>query len=117
MRIPSDANERQSFYTDLLQQCLVSREERRKMYAELRRYYMQGCGYAGDPGQTVNKIYPHIDQLSSFMYSQETTRFTVDLDQSVSEGELKRVLTINKAVNDEWHDSNCDIIFGNALIW
>lgn len=117
MRIPSDPNTRHTFYADLLQQCLISREERRRMYMQLRRYYMSGCGADGDPGVTVNKIYPHIDQLSSFMYSQETTRFAVNLDASTSDGELSKIPTLNQVANDEWHDSNTDILVGNSLIW
>lgn len=117
MRIPTDAGQRDEFYKNLMHECLISREPRRRKYAELKRYYMYGCGMGGNPGETVNKIYPHIDQLSSFMYSQETTKFAVSLDSSVSDGELAKIPTINRAVNDMWHASNSDIIFGNALIW
>lgn len=117
MRIPADAGERQSFYAETLQDCLVSLEARRSTYRDLRRYYMYGCGPDGDPSTTVNKIYPHIDQLCSFMYSQETTIFNIEIGQSESEGELTRVRTVGQKVNDEWHDSNCDIIFGVALQW
>lgn len=117
MRIPTEPGQRHAFYSDLLQQCLVSREERRAMYMELRRYYMCGCGAAGNPATTVNKIYPHLDQLCSFMYSQETTKFAVTIDATTSEGEFSRIPAVNQVVNEIWHSTNSDVLFGNALIW
>lgn len=117
MIIPDDPGERDSFYKDILGQCLVSREHRKRRYGELKRYYMYGCGANGDPGQTVNQIYPHIDQLVSFMYSQETTRFATGINATVSDGQLAMVPTINQEINDSWHDSNADTIFGSALTW
>lgn len=117
MRIPSDPNERMQFYKQLVHDCLISREGRKRDYAKRKRYFMTGCGPADDPGATVNKMFPHIDQLSSFMYSQETTKFAIELSASVSDGELAKVPTLNHESNQIWHASNCDIIFGNALLW
>jgi len=117
MKIPSDAVARGNFFEDILQQCLLTRDERKTFYNEMRRYYMHGCAWDGDPGTAVNKIYPHIDQLTSFMYAQETTKFAVTIPPSVSDAELDKVPSVNEALNNEWHDSNTDIIFGTALTW
>lgn len=117
MRIPTDPAPRQQLYKELMTHCLVTRERRRSTYAELKRYYMYGCGAGDDPGVTVNKIYPHIDQLSSFMYSQETTRFALEIDPCVSDGDLSKVPTLNKLSNTTWHASNSDILFGTSMLW
>lgn len=117
MRLPTDVAGRDDFYRQLIADCMVTREERRRDYAELKRYYMYGCGAEGNPGETVNKIFPHLDQLLSFVYSQETTRFNIELGTSVNEAELGKVDTVNETVNQEWHDSNTDIVAGHAVRW
>lgn len=117
MRIPADFNDREQFYRNLINSCFVSRSERIRAYAEQKRYYMYGCGADGDPSVTVNKIYPHIDQLMSFVFSKETTRFGVEIGQSVSDGQLDMVDTINQDVNNEWHASNTDLVTEHAVRW
>ena len=78
MRIPTEPLDREYFYLDLIQKCLVSREDRNPDYASLRSWYLFGNGPDDSPA-LYNKIFPHIDQLTSFLYSAETTRFSSDL--------------------------------------
>ena len=81
MRIPSDPVERNEFYQELIDKCLVSQSERMSVYTMLRSYYLFGAGMDESPAH-FNKIFPHIDQLSSFMYSAETTRFALQIGAS-----------------------------------
>jgi hypothetical protein len=116
MRIPKDTVQRELFYLDLIQKCLVSREERRPDYATLRSWYLFGNG----PDQTpaiFNKIHPHIDQLTSFLYSAETTRFSITLGAAVNEAEHRKIPTLTRALNDEWLNSNADQVFSQAVSW
>lgn len=83
----------------------------------MRNYYMYGSDGSSQSPARYNKIYPHLDQLTSFLYSQETTRFATSLGVSVSDLEMKKLATVNKAVNDEWNSSNMDITFGSGLLW
>ena len=64
MRIPNKADDREQFYLDLIQKCLVSLEERKGDYSSLRSQYLFGTGPEESPA-IFNKIYPHIDQLNS----------------------------------------------------
>lgn len=116
MRIPSAALEREHFYLDLIQKCLVSREERRVDYSSLRNWYLFGNGPDEAPA-IYNKIYPHIDQLTSFLYSAETTRFSINLGAAVPETENVKVPTLSRALNDEWLNSNADQVFATATTW
>jgi len=43
-----------------------------------------------EPPAYFNKINPHLDQLTSFLYSAETTRFSINLGASVPEMEHKK---------------------------
>ena len=116
MRIPSNANEREDFYLEILQKCLVSKEERRADYHTLRAYYLFGAG-PEEPPAYFNKINPHLDQLSSFLYSADTTRFSIQLGASVNTIEHRKTPALTQALNDEWLNSNADQVFSSALNW
>ena len=116
MRIPNKADDREQFYLDLIQKCLVSLEERKGDYSSLRSQYLFGTGPEESPA-IFNKIYPHIDQLNSFLYSAETTRFTINLGAAVSELENMKVPRATMALNNEWLNSNADQVFSSALTW
>jgi hypothetical protein len=116
MRIPTNPQDREIFYLDLIQKCTVSREERKVDYASLRSYYLFGNG-PDEPPALYNKIFPHIDQLTSFLYSAETTRFSIQLGAAVNEMEHIKVPTLTRALNDEWLNSNADQVFSSATTW
>jgi len=116
MRIPSKALEREAFYLDIMAKCLVSRDERKPDYTNLRSYYLFGAG-PDDVPAIYNKIYPHLDQLTSFLYSAETTRFSINLGASVPSQEHRKIPVLTQALNDEWLNSNCDQVFSTALTW
>jgi hypothetical protein len=118
-----DKLRRLDFFIDLIEKCRVSRTERRQEYTSRRMYWLYGSdgsyenedtdlGLGPPPG---NKIWPHIDQLTSFLYAQDTTRFSTELGAKVPKVYQSMVPKINEVVTDEWHNSNTDIIFGSAL--
>ena len=116
MRIPKNPVDRELFYLDLIQKCLVSREERKVDYASLRSWYLFGNG-PDDVPALYNKIYPHIDQLTSFLYSAETTRFSINTGAAVPDEEHIKVPALTKALHDEWLNSNADQVFSTAVTW
>jgi len=115
MKIPSGES-REDFYLDIINKCMVSKEERRGDYTTLRAYYLFGAG-PEEPPAYFNKIHPHLDQLTSFLYSAETTRFSIALGASVSPNEHKKTPSLTQALNDEWLNSNADQVFSTALTW
>jgi len=115
MKIPSGES-REDFYLDIINKCMVSKEERRGDYTTLRAYYLFGAGPESPPAY-FNKIHPHLDQLTSFLYSAETTRFSIALGASVPSAEHKKTPSLTQALNDEWLNSNADQVFSTALTW
>jgi hypothetical protein len=115
MRIPT-GEDREDFYLDIIQKCLVSREERRGDYTTLRSFYLFGNDPESPPAY-FNKIHPHLDQLTSFLYSAETTRFSIALGASVHQTEHRKTPSLTQALNDEWLNSNADQVFSTALTW
>jgi hypothetical protein len=116
MRIPTKDLEREFFYRDLIEKCMVSLIERKGDYASLRAWFLFGAGPDENPA-LFNKIYPHIDQLTSFLYSAETTRFSINVGASVAGQEHIKIPRLTAALNDEWLNSNCDQVFSSALTW
>jgi len=116
MRIPESPVDRQAFYVDIMQKCLVSQGERQAQYSTLRSYYLFGADQNSPPAH-FNKIYPHIDQLSAFMYSADSTRFSIKMGASVPEVFKKKVPALTSALHDYWMASNADQVFGAALNW
>ena len=115
MKIPSGES-REDFYLDIINKCMVSKEERRGDYTTLRAYYLFGAGPEEAPAY-FNKIHPHLDQLTSFLYSAETTRFSIALGASTPSDEHRKTPSLTQALNDEWLNSNADQVFSTALTW
>lgn len=116
MKIPSKDIERELFYINLAFKCNVTREQRRSDYMVQRSFYLFGAE-PEEPPALYNKIYPHIDQLSSFIYSAETTRFSINLGAAVNPAEHHKIPVLTKALNNEWMNSNADSVFSMALNW
>lgn len=116
MRIPNNPEHREYFYKDLIEKCLVSLPERKADYSSLRSFFLFGVDPTESPA-IFNKIHPHIDQLTSFLYSAETTRFSINVGASVPAQEHIKVPRLTLALNDEWLNSNADQVFSSALTW
>ena len=93
---------------------MTSQEARKSEYTAMRSYYL--FGGVDEPAE-YNKIQPHIDTLTSFMFAADTTKFSIALGAGVSPEELEKVNVLNHSLMDEWFNSNADLVFSNALTW
>jgi len=116
MKLPTKHDELPAFYADLVKKCGVTREERKKNYNVWRSYFLNGAAPVTQEN-IVNKIYSHIDQLTALMYSGETTRFSVDVSVSESDLEKGKIGAAQHYLNENWHLSNTDLVFGQAMQW
>jgi hypothetical protein len=116
MKIPSEDQEREQFYQQVTDDCFASVQRRKTDYDLMKSYFMHG-GPPEEPATPYNKIYPHIDTLTAFLFSADSTRFGCHLPVSVHDDEWAKVPQANKAINEEWIDSNGDMVFGQALTW
>ena len=118
MRIPTDPAERDTFFIGLIQQCSATAETRREFYKQMRSYYLFGCEDRALNQQTrFNKVFSHIETLTSFMFSPETTKFTINLGASVNAEEQAKVNPMVERLQSEWHDSDIDQQFRQTLRW
>lgn len=115
MRIPKDTGERRLFYRQLVDTCLISRNDRFKFYEVLRQYYLFGSG--DGQGAPYNKILSTIETLSSFIYSPESTRFSIHLGTKADKGDLGKVTPMAAEITDQWKGSNTHLIFKMGVDW
>lgn len=115
MKIPPSGEERLELYNKVIEQCLLSRQERMATYRELRSYFLFGAAEGGQA--PFNKIQPTVQLLSSFIYAAETTRFNISLGASVDSSELNKIPVLMREINDLWHDSDTDIIVTEGISW
>jgi hypothetical protein len=86
VKVPTNPAARLEFYTDLVRKCTASQQSRRAFYTLARSYYLFGMSEYGTTDATrYNKTGPHLDQLSSFMFAPDTTRFNIELGPSVAD--------------------------------
>lgn len=109
MKIPTEPVARKAFYSEVLYQCLATRNDRWALYRQLRNYYLFGTKDAS--GCMYNKIAAAVDTLWSFLYSSDTSKFAIHLGTSANEGDLMKVPALRAEINDQWRASGTSLIF------
>jgi hypothetical protein len=115
MRLPTDIGEREELYYDLIRQCGASRGDRLNFYKTLRSYLLFGA--ADNRMAAYNKIKPTVDLLTSIIYSPETTKFSLHLGAKAPREELRKAEPLTEEIQNTWHDSDTDLLFGQCLQW
>lgn len=115
MIIPQTDPYRQDKIIEIRDACMASRGERRQMYERRQRYFLFGCA---DYRQVrYNRLFSHIDLVSSFLYSPDHASFTLGAPQN---SPLPTVLQ-SVALQDEWNnifrDSGLAYQYGTAMTW
>lgn len=100
------------FASELVTQCMATRQDRIEMYNGLYHYFLFG---APDGNQApYGKIYPHIDLLTSYLYSQSTVEYDVSVE-NVDPATYKQAELIGRRANIYFHDYGCADHFKEAL--
>lgn len=115
MKVPANPIEKHGFYQELLDQCFVSRSERIGQYEGLKCFYLWGTDQDALP--IMSKIYGHLDTLTSFLYSADSTRFNIEIGAGVPKSELLKVPSLKEHFTQLWRGSTTDVLFGEALLW
>jgi hypothetical protein len=115
MHIPTDALERQTLYLELARLCSISRDERFTFYQQLRNFYLFGT--PDRSGTEYNKIASTVETLCSFIYSPDSTRFSLHLGSAAPADDIVKVPSLVHEVNDQWRMGRTHLTFGVALRW
>lgn len=98
--------------SELVTQCMATRTERVQMYDGLYHYFLFGAQEGNQA--PYGKIYPHIDLLTSYLYSQSTVEYDVSVE-NVPDPVYKQAELIGRRANIYFHDYGCADHFKEAL--
>lgn len=115
MIIPAP-HERLEFYVDLINKCEASKADRITTNQSWRRYYLQGS-LANQKSVMQNRLADKVRLLSSFLYAQETTKFSIKFDAHVPPEQKLYADTLREVAQDDWHNTDTDRKFGDATTW
>ena len=115
MKLPRDMLTRQLLYEQLVRECTASRVERFNFYQVLRNYFLFGSETSR--GAPYNKIASTVETLSSFIYSPDTLRFSLQLGTEASADEVHKAVPLSREVSEQWRVSRTHILFGLGLRW
>jgi hypothetical protein len=107
-----DEQDLDGFAASLVDRCMSTRRERVQMYQSLYHYWLFG---AQDGQQSpYGKIFPHIDLLTSYLYSQATVEFDVAVD-NVEDVVYEQAELISKRTNRYFHGHGIASAYKQAL--
>jgi len=107
-------NDLDGFGAELVDKCLSTRADRVQAYNGLKHYFLFGA----EEGQQApyGKIYPHIDLLTSYLYSQATVEYEISVGDTQKEI-LAQATQIAKRLNFYFHNRGVADLFAECLTW
>jgi hypothetical protein len=92
-----------------------SQPMREVRYANRRRMFLFGS----EAGERVlyNRLFAHIDLVSSFLYAADHAEFTIAARRNSEDVIVQQMQAAEEDWNDEYRDSNIAYQFGEALLW
>ena len=93
--------------------CRVSAANRAAL-AKLQNLWIQ-TGRPTGSRALVNKLYAHIDRLSSHLFSPAELRFMLDFEAHYEPAMLARGEMASRALTREWERKDIDILFGSGV--
>lgn len=115
MKLPSDMIDRKRLCDELVRMCTASRMERFNFYQVCRNYYLFGSMDA--KGAPYNKIGSTVDTLSSFIYSPDAMRFSIQVGTEAPIDDIAKAVPLSKEVTEQWRASKTHTLFGVGVRW
>lgn len=116
MKLPKTTEELIPWVRDRVEECFVSVESRRRVYREYRDIFYTGSG-AGEQASKHNKVFSHIDKLSSYLFSPAEVRYTLDFQDSDSPLWKRKAEVAGKHLNRLFSRRRVDIALAEANMW
>lgn len=115
MIIP-EVKDREEFYVDIVNKCEASISDRKQSNQSYRQYYLQGS-LGNQKNVMQNRLRDKVNLLSSFLYAQETTKFGIKFAAHVPEEQRLYADILREVALDNWHDTDTDRSFADAVTW
>jgi hypothetical protein len=116
MLLPKDSKELLDRALELKEQCFASQQQRVQAYQIWKNYLLTGSADPGAPS-LWNKLGAHADRLHSSLFSPAECRFMIEFGQRADRAWHKRQLALSRHLSKEFHASDVDLAFGEAVFW
>lgn len=114
MHIPKSRIE--SFVSQLVNDCLVSRESRTQRYAAYKNMFLLGSENA-DSAAIFNKTFAYIDDLESLLYSPVSLRFHIGEYETPTPLENSKFRVASSHLHSQIRSSQLDSLISEAVQW
>jgi hypothetical protein len=113
LRLPAKSDNLVEWSKELVEECYVSREERRDQIGSWIAYYYMGR--ADGQQARYNRIFSHIDRLASMLFSPVDVRFGLEYDETEGEAIIKQGQAAGRYLNREFHRCGIDMDFSQGV--
>lgn len=110
MRVPQ--NNSLDFCRELIETCEASRKGRISQGAMWRKWFYLGSGE--DLPAVYNKMYPHVLEVASYLYSPGDLRFSIDFERTKGKEFLDQGQAASNILSREFARAGCDMTFNQA---
>lgn len=120
MILPENEKDLSDLLTNYIGNCFLSENDRRVWYDVNRAYYLYGTSAANLYMVEYNMIHEGVDTLSSFVYSGESTIFTVQNKEEANyfgRTENAKNIRMGRQLKNYWHIAGLDEVFRHATEW
>lgn len=116
MKIPRGYKRLQAFLETTVEECGVSRQARMNEAKFYRDYLLRGTS-DGKTQVVANKCFPHVDMMSSTLFSPVDARFTIDYDHTDDPSSLDMAVKASRILTRDIQKSDTDSEFGEGVFW
>ncbi len=114
MIFPKDEDELSKRVTQLVEQCMSTRDDRDQLYQWREKWYLFGCdGYQRAP---INKIESHTDLVTSFLYAPDHAFYHIS-SASTDDLEILKATALQDDFNDDFQMSGMSSCIMDAIPW
>lgn len=100
---------------DVIDECMVSRQERLSNYRRWRDIYYTGSD--NDVPSKRNRCYSHVDKLSSYLFSPSDVHFNIEFDGDTNVKWDAMSAAASSYLNRQFSRRGCDTTFSQANEW
>lgn len=115
MIFPKNQDDLKTRVKQLIDACIASRQDRADLYRRREAYFLYGSG----DQRTVkyNRIEPHLDLVSAFLYSPDHAFFNIAAERNAPDAIVKQVTALQDDFNDDFMDDGLSALFAEAIPW
>lgn len=114
MRVPK--NHLEKFVSELVDECLISRETRVNRYLAYKNIYLLGSENP-DQAAIFNKTYTYIDDLESLLYSPVSLRFHIGEYDTPSALDIAKCRVASSNLHKQIRQSSLDTMISEGVEW